>query len=187
VFYALAAGLRFISFWVIVAQCPRGEVCRKKFPQSGQTFLTIDSSFHAGNWFRWGPFGSTCLLLNSTDGYVHAGIVGVLLKWGTAAFAVAIALLQILWRTIDGFDNPGAIYSAENGLEIVLSTILIIKMLLNAAIVETATSWQTLVSYSPIILALCINIGLGIGNLTVCKSGSLTGQVPCILTSRARV
>ncbi|KAI0034306.1 hypothetical protein K488DRAFT_84155 [Vararia minispora EC-137] len=152
IFLSLGAGARFFAFWAIVSQCPRGEICRTgpQYPSSTtQTFLSFDSStVHAGSWMRW-------------------GIIGILLKWGTAATAISIALLQILWRTIDSLDNPGAVYAVENGLEIVVSVVFIIKMLLNSAIAETLTSWQMLLQYSPIISSLAVNIGLGIGNLAV--------------------
>lgn len=151
IFFSFAGGLRFFAFWTIVALRPRGEVAITQEKQSQNTFV-VDSSMHSGSWMRW-------------------GIMGILLKWSTAAIAIAITLMQILWRAVNEFDNLGAVYAAENALEVVMSVVFIIKLCLNAAITDTPgrSRWMTLMDYAPLFLALMFNFALGVGNIAVCR------------------
>ncbi|KZV77495.1 hypothetical protein PENSPDRAFT_3022 [Peniophora sp. CONT] len=150
IFFSFGGGLRFFAFWAIVAQRPWGEAPITQRDKTSENFLAIDPSMHSGNWMRW-------------------GVVGILLKWVTAAIAVAITLMQILWRAVNEFDNLGPVYAAENGLEVVMSVVFIIKLCLNAAITDTPSRsrWMTLVDYMPLIVALLFNFALGIGNIAV--------------------
>lgn len=152
IFFSFGGGLRFFAFWTIVAQRPRNEAPITQRERSSEHYLAVDPSMHSGNWMRW-------------------GVVGILLKWVTAAIAVAITLMQILWRAVDEFDNLGPIYAAENGLEVVLSVVFIIKLCLNAAITDTPSRsrWMTLMDYMPLIAALLFNFALGVGNIAVCE------------------
>ncbi|KAI0051748.1 hypothetical protein FA95DRAFT_1675771 [Auriscalpium vulgare] len=151
VFFAVATGVRFMYFWAFVAQCPRGEMVLKRNSPTGRRSLSALSfhsqrSLHSGDWQRW-------------------GIVGLVLQWVLMGIAVAIALLQILWRTLDSFHHQGPVYAVESALEIIASALLISKLLLNCMIAETPSRWGTFFQYSPIFVALIINAGLGSGNL----------------------
>ncbi|KAI0318487.1 hypothetical protein OF83DRAFT_943969 [Amylostereum chailletii] len=148
VFYSISAGLRFLFFWALVAQCPRGEVSPAKGPPSpGKVPVLLSTFGHSGSWSRW-------------------GVIGILLKWTLAGASVAIFLLQILWRDVQEFHNLGTVYATEGGLEIVVSAVLIVKLLLNTSIAETPSRWRTFLHYTPIIAALSFGMALGIGNIS---------------------
>ena len=63
----------------------------------------------------------------------------------------------------------GPVYDVESAFEITASAIFIIKLILNAMIVEETCRRETLWQYSLAMFALLINMGLGIGNLLDCK------------------
>ena len=159
--FSFGNGLRFFAFWTIVAQRPRGEAPIAQREKSSENILVLDPSMHSGSWMRW-------------------GVIGIILKWLTAAIAVAITLMQILWRAVDEFDNLGPVYASENALEVVMSVIFIIKLCLNAAIADTPSRsrWMTLLDYTPLFVALMFNFAIGIGNIAVCKRPS------CLYTMR---
>lgn len=136
---SIASGLRFLYFWAFVAQAPLCE-------QSSASFLRL----HSGSWLHW-------------------GLTGAVLRWSTLLASVSIFILQTLWRLVQSLRRFGPVYDVENSLEIMASGVFIIKLILNAMIVEEPCRRQTLWQYSMALSALLINMGLGIGNLLDCK------------------
>jgi hypothetical protein len=84
--------------------------------------------------------------------------------------SLTILILQSLWRTRRSLNRFGPVYDIEGAIEIAASAIYIVKLLLNAMIVEASCRRQTLWQYSTTMLALFINMGIGVGNLIMCKS-----------------
>jgi hypothetical protein len=82
-------------------------------------------------------------------------------------------VLQLLWRIVKTLQF-GPVYNVESALEITASGIYIIKLILNATIVEEPCRRQTLWQYTTAFVALLINLGIGVGNLLNCKSPILT-------------
>ncbi|KAI0068412.1 hypothetical protein BV25DRAFT_1987194 [Artomyces pyxidatus] len=150
IFFSIATGLRFLFFWVFVAQRPRGEPKpRQRSSTWRSSFLVLSpesNSSHSGSWMRW-------------------GIAGAVLQWAMLGAAIAILLLQILWRTLSPFHHFGSVYAVEGTLEIVSSGIFIVKIVLNALIAETPSRRQTVIQYSGLVVALFLNAGLGAGNI----------------------
>ena len=136
---SIASGLRFLYFWAFVAQAPLCE-------QSSASFLRL----HSGSWLHW-------------------GLTGAVLRWSTLLASVSIFILQTLWRLVQSLRKFGPVYDVENAFEIMTSGVFIIKLILNAMIVEEPCRRQTLWQYSMALSALLINMGLGIGNLLDCK------------------
>jgi drug/metabolite transporter superfamily protein YnfA len=136
---SVATGLRFLFFWAYVSQPPLCE-------QGSASFL----SMHSGSWLHWGWTGS-------------------LLRWSTLSASLMILILQSLWRTAKHFHKFGPVYDIDGALEITASAIYMVKLLLNAMIVEAPCRRQTLWQYSTTMLALFINMGIGVGNLIECK------------------
>lgn len=110
---------------------------------------------HSGTWGRW-------------------GFVGLVLKWVLLAVALAISVLQIIWRIVPSANMFGAIYGAESAMEIVASAILLLKLLLNVCITPISPRYKALQNYSAMILALLFNLGVGIGNVITCELYPLT-------------
>jgi hypothetical protein len=136
---SIASGLRFLYFWVYVSQPPLCE-------QGSASFLRL----HGGSWLHW-------------------GLTGTVLRWSTLVASVSIFVLQTLWRLVDSLRRFGPVYDVESAFEITTSGIYIIKLILNALIVEEAYRRQTLWQYSTAFFALLINSGIGLGNLLQCK------------------
>ncbi|THH20847.1 hypothetical protein EW146_g603 [Bondarzewia mesenterica] len=149
VLFAVATSVRFLFFWVYVAQPPPGEFVTLTRENQRQSFLALGSnrqSMHSGAWSRW-------------------GVVGWILKWLLLPLSIAIGVLQILWRIVHAFHKVGVIYEVEGTMEITVSAIFIIKLMLNTLIASTPSRWKTLSRYSIMIFALLINMGIGIGNI----------------------
>jgi hypothetical protein len=136
---SIASSLRFLYFWAFVSQAPLCE-------QSLATFLPM----HSGRWLHW-------------------GLIGTVLRWSTLVASVSIFVLQALWRLVHSLRRFGPVYDIESAFEITVSGIYIIKLILNASIVEESCRRQTLWQYSTAFFALVINSGIGIGNLLDCK------------------
>ena len=136
---SIASGLRFLYFWAFVSQAPLCE-------QGLNSFLPM----HSGRWLHW-------------------GLTGTVLRWSTLVASVAIFVLQALWRLVHSLRRFGPVYEVESAFEITASGIFIIKLILNASIVEESCRRQTLWQYSTAFFALVINSGIGIGNLLHCK------------------
>ncbi len=136
---SIASGLRFLYFWAFVSQAPLCE-------QGSASFLRL----HSGSWLHW-------------------GLTGTVLRWSTLVASVSIFVLQLLWRLADSLRRFGPVYDVENAFEITASGIYIIKLILNALIVEESCRRQTLWQYLTAFVALLINSGIGIGNLLHCE------------------
>lgn len=136
---SVATGLRFLFFWAYVSQPPLCE-------QGSASFL----SMHSGSWLHWGWTGS-------------------FLRWSTLAASLMILILQSFWRTARHLRKFGPVYDIDSAIEITASAIYMVKLLLNAMIVEAPCRRQTLWQYSTAMLALFINMGIGVGNLIECK------------------
>lgn len=105
---------------------------------------------HSGSWLHW-------------------GLTGTVLRWSTLVASLSILVLQALWRLVPSLDRFGPVYDVESALEITASGIYIIKLILNALIVDESCQRQTLWQYSTAFFALVINAGIGIGNLLRCE------------------
>lgn len=150
--FAFSIGTRFLFFWMFVAEPPRGELPPLPIPDDRRpNFITLYSNdrLHSGSWTRW-------------------GFLGTLLKWGLLIMTIAVPVLQAIWRIATEFTKFGPVYNVEGSLQIVLSSLFIIKILANIWL-TTLTPWYTVFrDYSPVIFALGISLGLGIGNLLCC-------------------
>jgi len=114
--------------------------------QGADSFLRL----HSGSWLHW-------------------GLTGTVLRWTTFVASIAILVLQLLWRIVKTLQF-GTVYNVESALEITASGIYIIKLILNATIVDEPCRRQTLWQYTTAFVALLINLGIGVGNLLSCKS-----------------
>jgi hypothetical protein len=147
----LAISIFFLDlfFWMLVACCPRKE-CSDK-PSELSTQRNPAGRPHSASWNRW-------------------GLMGILLKWSTLAALISVPLLQMVWRLIPTQRKYGSVYVAESTIQTSVMAIFILKFILNILISPLANWWRALQLYSVPIAALVIGAGLGIGNLTVCKS-----------------
>jgi hypothetical protein len=145
ILYAISVSLRFLFFWLFVAEPPRGEIV-KHIPSAN---LFIEET-HSGAWGRW-------------------GIPGLILKWALLAVTFAIGVLQIIWRVVPSANMFGPVYGADAAMEIVVSALFVIKLLLNTLITPITPRSKTLRRYTTMIIALVINLGLGVGNIAVCE------------------
>lgn len=114
------------------------------------------NAVHNGSWRRW-------------------GLLGLILEMFTLALVLIDPVLQILYRLITSLHKIGPIYEIESTIQVVLSTVFILKILLNCWVKmlvggETALPVRkTLAGYSPVITALVISILIGIGNIAMCE------------------
>lgn len=150
--YAVSVGIRLLFFWSFVAEPPRGELPLLPFPDERRpNFISLDSdkTIHSGSWKRW-------------------GIIGIIMKWSLLLVVIAIPILQAIWRLAVGFMNFGPVYNTEATLEIVVAALFILKLLANIWLSPLMPRWRTFRDYFPIIFALLINVGLGVGNVLCC-------------------
>lgn len=155
--FALSVTLRYLFFWSFIKEPPRGELPLLPLPDNRRpNFISLesDSTIHSGSWKKWSA-------------------LGVILNWGLLLGTVAILVLQILWRLVTPFMNGGAVYLTESGLEIILSATFVLKLLANAYLSPLTPRWKTVRDYSPAIVALMINAGVGAGNIFCCSSSHL--------------
>ncbi|KAK0465205.1 uncharacterized protein EV420DRAFT_1513303 [Desarmillaria tabescens] len=142
---ALSIGLRFIFFWTFVAERPRGEP--PPIPQEDRkTKYEPRYHAHSASWQRW-------------------GYLGFILKWGLLALTVAIPTMQIIWRIAQR--QFGLIYTVESTMEIVASSLFILKLFLNIFLSPLSPWWLRFLSYLGPIAALLISLGIGIGQLVL--------------------
>lgn len=147
-------GLRYFFYWVFVAEPPRGELPPLPIPDDRRpNFITLDSGtiLHSANWSRW-------------------SLPGLLLKWSLLFMTIGITVLQAVWRIAPDLRRFGTVYNVEGTLEIVVSSLYILKLFANAYLSPLTPRWKTMRDYSPIMLALAISMGLGIGNILCCTS-----------------
>ncbi|PBK98737.1 hypothetical protein ARMGADRAFT_1060375 [Armillaria gallica] len=146
---ALSVGFRFMFFWMLVAERPRGEP-----PLTLQDReAAYDPRYHAhsASWQRW-------------------GYLGFILKWGLLALTVVIPIMQIVWRIFQR--HYGVAYTVESTIEITLSSFFILKLFFNAILSPVSHSlvspwWLRFLSYLGPIVALLIGLGIGIGQLVI--------------------
>ena len=115
------------------------------------------------------PLCEQGLLPMHSGSWLHWGLTGTVLRWSTLVASVSIFVLQALWRLVHSLRKFGPVYDVETAFEITASGVYIIKLILNALIVEESCRRQTLWQYSTAFFALVINSGIGIGNLLLCK------------------
>jgi hypothetical protein len=79
-----------------------------------------------------------------------------------------VPALQMAWR-ISSFDEPfGIIYNASVTTEILLSSLLILKINGNVWLSNLGERWRIFRDYTPILSCLIIGLGLRVGNVEVC-------------------
>jgi hypothetical protein len=153
VLYAISVGLRFLFYWLFVAQPPREPLRRQDMTFWPRNLLISPSHqipTHNGSWSRW-------------------GISSFVLGWLLLGMSLTIFMLQVLWRLVVPFRRFSAVYIAENTIQAVASALLIIKLLLNTLIPETPSRWGILTYYGAIIFALAVNMVTVIINLVQCR------------------
>ena len=151
--FALSVGLRFFFFWLFVAEPPRGEKV-KPVPYDPETNFFVHAfkePDHSGAWGHWGR-------------------TGMILRWLLLAMTFVITVLQMVWRLVSSNSFTSPVYTAESTLEIIASVIFILKLVLNTLITTTVPRSRMVRRYSTMVVALIFSIGLGIGNVAVCKS-----------------
>ncbi|KAF9648523.1 hypothetical protein BDM02DRAFT_2241153 [Thelephora ganbajun] len=133
--YALSSSLRFIFFWIFVAEPPRAE---RDTPNAR-------AGTHSGNWNAW-------------------GLVGLILQWSTLCLTLSVFALQVAWRLSkpDALTNT---YSAESAIEVILSAIFLLKLLLNCAHCQVASKWTCMLDYLGFIVPLLFSMGFGVANV----------------------
>lgn len=145
--FAVSVGLRFLFFWLFVAEPPRGEAVESTpFDPIANLFTFTEK--HSGAWGRW-------------------GITGIFLKLALLAVSFIIGILQIIWRVVPSDNRLGPVYDTEAAMEIIASVLFIVKLLLNSLITPVTPQSKTLRTYAAMIFALLINLGLGIGNIVI--------------------
>lgn len=152
--HAISFVMRYFFFWAFVQEPPRGElpfVPMQNDRRPNFISLSSESVVHSGDWAR-------------------LKLLGIFLKWALLLLAVAVLVLQILWRLVNAFKNYGPIYITEAGIEIGLSAAFMLKLVVNTFLSPLAPRWHTLRDYSPVILALLIGMSVAIGNLWCCES-----------------
>ncbi|KAH9982448.1 hypothetical protein BGW80DRAFT_1263354 [Lactifluus volemus] len=97
---------------------------------------------------------SASFLSMHSGNWLHWGLTGSLLRMSTL-----------------GLQSPGPVYFIDSGVEIIASSIFIVKLILNVMIVEERCRRQTLWQYLATMLALFVNMGIAIGkwyNVILC-------------------
>jgi len=141
--FALSNSLRFIFFWIFVAQPPKPE---RDTPNAR-------AGTHSGNWDVW-------------------GFVGRILQWVTLCLALVVFALQVVWR-LDNSSNEFEFtdsYTAESAIEVLLSFVFAIKLLLNCLSCTIVPKWTCALDYLGFIVSLLLSAGFGIANLIQRKS-----------------
>ena len=151
--FALSVGLRFFFFWLFVAEPPRGEKV-KPVPYDPETNFFVYAFKEPDHSSAWGHWGRT----------------GMILRWLLLAMTFVITFLQMVWRLVSSNRFMGPVYTAESTLEIIASVIFILKLVLNTLITTTLPRSRMVRRYSTMVVTLIFSIGLGIGNVAVCKS-----------------
>ncbi|KAF9786129.1 hypothetical protein BJ322DRAFT_769803 [Thelephora terrestris] len=134
--YALSNSLRFLFFWIFVAEPPKAE---RDTPNAR-------AGTHSGNWDAW-------------------GIVGLALRWGSLCLTIIVFALQVVWRLDSRVDEFTSAYLAESAIEVILSIILAFKILLNCSHCTIVSKGVCLLDYLGFLLSLNLSIGLGIANI----------------------
>lgn len=150
---ALSIGTRYLFLWAFVCQPPLGELALFPLEDTHKpNFIRLEtsSSLHSGSWARWGVFGAV-------------------MKYTLLVMALGITVLQALWRVCYQFFGFGPVYDVDATLEIVVSSLFIMKLLANMFLSPLEPRWKTFRDYAPMIIALFINGGLGVGDILCCE------------------
>lgn len=139
--YALSNSLRFIFFWIFVAEPPKAE---RDTPNAR-------AGAHSGSWNAW-------------------GFIGMGLRWLTLCLALVVFALQVVWRLGNKSNEFTTVYSAESAIEVILSVLFALKLLLNCIHCTAASKWTCILEYLGFIVSLIFGIGFGIANLMHRKS-----------------
>ena len=134
--YALSTSLRFIFFWIFVAEPPKAE----------RDTPSARAGDHSGNWDVW-------------------GFVGFCLRWLTLCLALAVFALQVVWRLDPRVNEYTNVYSAESAIEVILSAILTFKILLNCFHCTVTSRWICVFDYLGFLVSLQLGLGLGVANI----------------------
>ncbi|KAK0482266.1 hypothetical protein IW261DRAFT_1026439 [Armillaria novae-zelandiae] len=146
---ALSNGFRFMYFWMLVSERPRDEPPLTLQDPSAK--YEPEYRRHSASWQRW-------------------GYLGFVLKWATLALTVVIPVMQIVWRIFQR--HYGVAYTVESTIEIVASSLFILKLFFNAILSPVIHSlvspwWLRFLSYLGPIVALLISLGIGIGQFVI--------------------
>ena len=134
--YALSNSLRFLFFWILVAEPPKTE---RDTPGAR-------AGTHSGNWNAW-------------------GFIGLILQYSTLGLTLAVFGLQLVWRLDDKVSGFSSLYAAESAIQVILSAVFILKLVLNCSHSRVVSKWNCLFDYMGFILSLIFGIGFGIANL----------------------
>ena len=134
--FAFSNSLRFIFFWIFVAEPPKAE---RDTPNAR-------AGTHSGNWDAW-------------------GFVGLGLRWLTLCLSLAIFALQVAWRLDSRVNEYTNAYSAESAIEVILSAILLLKIFLNCSHCTLTSKWICILDYLGFIVSLILGLGFGIANI----------------------
>lgn len=134
--YAFSNSLRFIFFWIFVAEPPKAE----------RDTSNARAGVHSGNWGAW-------------------GFVGLALRWLTLSLSLAVFALQVVWRLDSKVDEFTNAYSAESAIQVILSAILALKILLNCSHCTITSKRICVLDYLGFLVSLHLSLGLGIANI----------------------
>jgi len=134
--YALSTSLRFLFFWIFVAEPPKTE---RDTPGAR-------AGSHCGKWNAW-------------------GFIGLILQYSTLGLTLAVFALQVVWRIDDKIDGFSTLYAAEAAIEVILSAVFILKIILNCAHSRVVSKWICLFDYMGFIVSLIFSTGFGVANL----------------------
>ncbi|PCH33525.1 hypothetical protein WOLCODRAFT_147619 [Wolfiporia cocos MD-104 SS10] len=115
--------------------------------------LPEGKTMHNGSWGRW-------------------GLLGIILQMFTLTLVLVDPVLQILYRNVTILHKIGPVYEIEAAIQIVLSSVFILKLLLNSWVrllvnMNSAPARTTLLGYSGVIIALSLGVLIGIGNVAM--------------------
>lgn len=134
--YAFSNSLRFIFFWIFVAEPPKAE----------RDTPSARAGVHSGNWNVW-------------------SFLGFGLRWITLCLSLAVFALQVAWRLDSRVNEFTNAYSAESAIEVILSAILALKILLNCSHCTVASKRVCLLDYLGFLVSLHFSLGFGIANI----------------------
>ncbi|KAF5390212.1 hypothetical protein D9757_002801 [Collybiopsis confluens] len=143
---SIAVGFRFLFFWAFVAERPRGEPPPTTDLSNPRAYKYDAKNSHSARWERW-------------------GFLGIFSKYVILVALSSIPILQIIWRI--AVRHFGMVYMAESTIEILVSALFIMKIMLNIFLSPVSPWWKPLRFYLVPLLALLINLAVGIGELVV--------------------
>ncbi|KAF8641155.1 hypothetical protein AX17_000790 [Amanita inopinata Kibby_2008] len=136
---AISVGLIYCFIWLFVAECPLAELQADLLQQRMQVE-------HSASWSRW-------------------GLPGIMLKWVTLALSLAIPPLHILWHQLNPSQTRNSLYVSDAIIQVFLSTIYVLKLLLNVSLSRRCLRWRVMRDYVAPASALLLSAALGVGNL----------------------